>query len=440
MSPTRQADCRQTMLPCGILTVSVHVVRLSPSFVSVFHSDAVIEQQMPMTGASLFWRDALHGCQLDQPLSLPYDRHRLANQHRSGRGTSVSFDFGADLSRHFVDYASSTNTSMEHVALATYFVFLFKLTSGERDLCIGVNTDGRCRDELQSIVGMFVNAIPLRCRLDARWSFQQLLDCVCAVVTSGVKYSYFPLQRILAQHHHVSHPAFLDTSFEFVSLSETTMKQEVAIGGGCLSPSPMSIKISEDEIMSKFDFNLSIHHDVDTNELSGTIDVSTDLFYVETAANMAQRLYSIVFELSSLVNSQPKKPLCELSLTLPSERLLMQSMNNTQVPSPRATCIHHAFAKRAVSHSQKLAVELDEQSLTYAELLHHVQVLALHLLTYWQVAEGEIVCQCVERSLTMVSQQSNDYFLNIFESRLIIDDRHDGHRDGRWRVLSLVTA
>ncbi|CAF4326130.1 unnamed protein product, partial [Adineta steineri] len=34
----------------------------------------VIEQQMPMTGASMFWLNALNDCKLDQPLSLPFDR------------------------------------------------------------------------------------------------------------------------------------------------------------------------------------------------------------------------------------------------------------------------------------------------------------------------------------------------------------------------------
>ena len=38
--------------------------------------DAVIEHEMPMTGASMFWLDTLHDCHLDRSLPLPYDRHR----------------------------------------------------------------------------------------------------------------------------------------------------------------------------------------------------------------------------------------------------------------------------------------------------------------------------------------------------------------------------
>ncbi|CAF4202876.1 unnamed protein product, partial [Adineta steineri] len=76
---------------------------------------AVIEQQISMTGASMFWLDALHDCELNQSLPLPFDQYRLSNEHRTGRGTSISFDFGQDLSHDFLVYASSNNIPLEHL-------------------------------------------------------------------------------------------------------------------------------------------------------------------------------------------------------------------------------------------------------------------------------------------------------------------------------------
>jgi len=107
---------------------------------------------MSMTGANMFWLDALHGCKLDQSLSLPYDHYRLSDEYRTGRGTSVSFDFGADLSQTFLSCAVSNNTTLEQLILASYYAFLFKLTNGERDLCIGINIDGRYKEELMSVI------------------------------------------------------------------------------------------------------------------------------------------------------------------------------------------------------------------------------------------------------------------------------------------------
>ncbi|CAF4311925.1 unnamed protein product, partial [Adineta steineri] len=98
------------------------------------------------------------------------------------------------------------------------------------------------------------------------------------------------------------------------------------------------------------------------------------------------------------------KPIYELSLTLSNKQYLIQSLNNTQISfsSAPSTCIHHEFVHQVMKHPQKLAVELDEQSLTYCELLYYVQVLSLTLLNEYHVVTGEIICQCIERSLSMV--------------------------------------
>ncbi|CAF3941566.1 unnamed protein product, partial [Adineta steineri] len=364
---------------------------------------AVIEQQMSMSGASMFWLDILHDCKLDQPLSLPYDRYGLSNEHRTGRGTSISFDFGQDLSHHFLTHASSNSMSMEQLALATYYVFLFKLTSGEKDLCIGINTHGRYRDELRSIIGMFVNAIPLRCQLDPHLSFHEITKHVQDIIINCIKYSYFPLQRILNQHPNISNPVFLDTSFEFLSSMRRDEENEIMIGDSRFSLLPYSIKISENEIMSKFDFIVSFQHDLNLNEFSCTINASLDLFNAETISIITQRFQTMLHQQFISFDCTANRPIYELSLTLSNEQYLMQSMNNTQVSflSP-VTCIHHEFVYQVMKHPQKLAVELDEQSLTYCELLHYVQVLSLTLLNEHHVVPGEIVCQCVERSLSMV--------------------------------------
>ncbi|CAF4075029.1 unnamed protein product, partial [Adineta steineri] len=199
---------------------------------------AVIEQQMSMTGASMFWLDVLHDCKLDQPLSLPYDRYRLSNEHRTSHATSLSFDFGHDLSHDFLTHASSNNISIEHLTFAIYFIFLFKLTNGQTDLCLAMNiNNNRYRDELRSIIGLFENVIPFRCQLDPHRHFHQLLEHVQEITSNSMKYSYFPLQHILNQHPHISKHAFLDTSLEFISYKSNNA---MVIGDAQLVPGSFS--------------------------------------------------------------------------------------------------------------------------------------------------------------------------------------------------------
>jgi non-ribosomal peptide synthetase component F len=266
-----------------------------------------------------------------------------------------------------------------------------------------MNTDGRYKDELMSIIGMFVNAIPIRCQLDSYWSFHQLLERVQDMMMSSLKYSYFPLQRILAQHSNVSKAAFLDTSFVFCCVESEHLETEVRIGDSRLKSMPISIKINESEIMSKFDFTFTIQYNQSTNQLSCIIDASLDLFDASTVDKIAQRFHSMLEQLFERTDVQMNRPINELSLIVSDERVLMQSINNTQVLFPPVSCIHHEFVYQVMKHPHKLAVELDDQSLTYSELLYYAQVLSSHLLKNQKLIVGEVVCQCVERSLSMVS-------------------------------------
>ncbi|CAF1577130.1 unnamed protein product, partial [Adineta steineri] len=288
---------------------------------------ALIEQQMSMTGASMFWLDTLYNCYLGQSVPLPYDRYRLSNEHQTSHTTSISFDFGLDLSHHFLTYASSNNIKHEHVALAIYFIFLFKLTNGEKDLCIAMNIDNRYSDELKSIIGLFENIIPLRCQLDPHWSVHYLLDYVQEITTSSMKYSYLPLQHILNQHPNVSKPAFLDISFQFLSSMTRSDNKLIMIGDSQLSSVPSTMNINDNVIADKYDFSLLIQHDLNINQLSCTINASLDLFNVETIDKVSQRFHSILKQFFTSVDDQVNEPIYEISLIVPNERLLMQSMN-----------------------------------------------------------------------------------------------------------------
>ncbi|CAF4310714.1 unnamed protein product, partial [Adineta steineri] len=281
-------------------------------------------------------------------------------------------------------------------------MFLFKITNGRTDLCLAMNiNNNRYRDELKSIIGLFENVIPLRCQLDPHWCFHQLVKHVQEITTNSMKYSYFPLKHILKQYPHISKHAFLDTSVEFLSYENNNT---VMIGDSQLVPGSLSLNENEDEMLSASDFSLSIYHDLNMNQLSCTINASLDLFNRDTVENISQRFHFILNQLSaSMIDNQISKPIYELSLTLSNEQYLMQSLNNTQISfSSPLMCIHHEFVYQVMKHPQKLAVELDEQSLTYCELLYYVQVLSLILLNEYYVLPGDVICQCVERSLSMV--------------------------------------
>jgi non-ribosomal peptide synthetase component F len=97
-----------------------------------------------------------------------------------------------------------------------------------------------------------------------------------------------------------------------------------------------------------------------------------------------------------------EQPVYELSIILPREVELINELNITNTKFNSSECIHHKFAHQSINHPQKLAVILDEQSLTYAETLFYTQQLAVCLIQRYDVQPGNIICQCVDRSIEMV--------------------------------------
>ena len=72
---------------------------------------------------------------------------------------------------------------------------------------------------------------------------------------------------------------------------------------------------------------------------------------------------------------------------------------NIDVENP-STNLFNRFEIRALEHPNKVAVVLDDQSVTYGELYSLVTSLASRLAPV--VHSGDVVCQCVERSIEMV--------------------------------------
>lgn len=63
---------------------------------------------------------------------LPIDRQRK----HFDRLYSATFSFDSKLVDKFRQYRTQLNTNLESLTLAVYYIFLFKLTNGDRDLYI----------------------------------------------------------------------------------------------------------------------------------------------------------------------------------------------------------------------------------------------------------------------------------------------------------------
>ncbi|CAF1127409.1 unnamed protein product [Adineta steineri] len=89
-------------------------------------------------------------------------------------------------------------------------------------------------------------------------------------------------------------------------------------------------------------------------------------------------------------------------VVLRTEQEFIHQINNTDISTSYSwpNTVHEYCIQQTQLYSQKSALELDEQSLTYSELLYSLYCLTNHLID--KIQSNEIIGQCVERSFEMI--------------------------------------
>ncbi|CAF1566377.1 unnamed protein product, partial [Adineta steineri] len=109
---------------------------------------SIYEHVMDMTLSHEFWLSELNGYNFVRQLLLPVDRQRSSTDQRSGLASTAQIIFDDKICRSFLNYASSHHLTPFQLGLSIFYVFLFKLTRGETDLCISSINTNRYRSEL----------------------------------------------------------------------------------------------------------------------------------------------------------------------------------------------------------------------------------------------------------------------------------------------------
>ncbi|CAF3767044.1 unnamed protein product, partial [Adineta steineri] len=248
---------------------------------------SIHERLIDMTTSREFWYLQLEEYNLESRLSLPVDRHRVSNDHRSGSASVTQISFDNEISQSFLDYASIHHVTPFQLGLSVLYAFLFKLAHGENDLCISCLNANRHKIEVQNIIGMFVSILPYRIEIDPRWSFDDLVKYVREKCLSILEYSHYPLQHILANLHiDQSNISFLETVYDFITISSHS--DELSLDG----TSVKQVSFEQSSEVAKFDFMLMFGYNsmLENNRLSFRLTCSHDLFDESTVTNIGRRL------------------------------------------------------------------------------------------------------------------------------------------------------
>src|SRR5690606_870400 len=127
-------------------------------------------------------------------LALPEDLPRPAIA--TGRGGSEFMRVEAELAQRLRALAAGSSATLFMTLLAAYFMFLHR-TSGQRDLVVGLPMRSQAAEQLQQVMGYFVNVLPMRLQLDPAWTFRELLGRVREELLACFAHPDVPLERLV---------------------------------------------------------------------------------------------------------------------------------------------------------------------------------------------------------------------------------------------------
>ena len=331
-----------------------------------------------------FWKRHLEGA--PPVLELPTDKPRPAIQ--TFNGTVARMAIPSEVLQHVRALSKKENATVFMTVLAAFYVLLHRY-SGQDDIVVGTPIAGRSRSELENLIGFFVNTLALRARFTPNITFKELLRQVRETTLGAHAHQDLPFEQLVEElqpERNLSHSPIFQVMFVFQNLP----LERLELPGITLQPFEAKPDIAK--------FDLSLIASEGPDGLMMEWEYNTDLFTEATIRRMMSHFETLLKE----ALAQPDVPVARLPLLSDEERhRMLVEWNATRKPFDESLCVHQKFEQVAATHPQAIAVELDDQRLTYQELNARANQLA-HYLRKQGVGPEVLVGISMDRSIEMV--------------------------------------
>lgn len=245
----------------------------------------VLEQQ------AKFWQEILSG---DIPiLQLPTDRPRppvITN-----KGATISFEVPEEVTLGIRKLAANAGVSLFSCLISCYCVLLHKFSSQD-DIIVGIPVTNRNSQDLEQVVGFFVNTLPLRVDLSDDPTFTSFVERVHALLLTMYSNRDIPFEEIVKR---LQVPRSSGVSSVFQAMFNL---QQRSSGEGAFEP----VETEADMIIlqaSKFDLTLEM---VEHREhiLTFSMEYNTDIFNESSIARMGHGFNMLLRATSDCATTQ----------------------------------------------------------------------------------------------------------------------------------------
>ncbi len=331
-----------------------------------------------------YWRQTLQGA--PPLLDLPTDRPRPSIQ--SFRGSLEHFFVAEDVVRGLRELCRQEGTTIFMVLLAAFQTLLHRYARQDV-IVVGTPIAGRNRQELEGLIGFFINTLVMRADFGDDLSFRQLLLAVRETALSAYAHQDFPFNKLVEElqpRRDLSHMPIIQAVFAL----QNTPDKVIELPGLTLKP------VDVESVTTQFDLSLTVSER--GAALTGYFSYRTDLFDPATIKRMLAHFRTLLENIAD----HPDERVSALSLLSEDERKqLLHGWNPAESSFRQDVSLHRLFEEQAERASSATALIFEGASISYGELNRRANRLAHHLRGLGVGPEVR-VCLLLERSPEMV--------------------------------------
>jgi amino acid adenylation domain-containing protein len=333
-----------------------------------------------------YWKSKLQGA--PPLLQLPLDRPRSPSRRLRAQLQEILLP--ADLVAQLQAHAQGRGSSLFMILVAGLSALLRRL-SGQTDIVVGTPVAHRTRPEVERVIGMFVNSLPLRIAVGDEPTFADLLARTKQTCVEAFSHQDAPIDMIVDA---VGTAVTRDPSYTPLFQVGLALQKEELLGA--LQLDGLQVKrVGRQSSGAKFDLTISFEET--KAGLLGEVEYDSDLFDGTTVARWGKLLEML---LRAAVAS-PQVPVTELQLLPAEETGLLEKWNATAKTFATGGWMHEQIERWAERTPDAIAVRFGKETLSYRELNRRANLLGRRLARQG-VGPETLVGVCMERSFELV--------------------------------------
>ncbi len=337
-------------------------------------------------GSIDYWRNYL--ADYNQTAGLPKYKSNQALVESSRE--EYKFALSQEMTNKLKEFASLYQSTLSNVFQTLWGVMLQKYNN-TNDVVFGSIVSGRPTEieGIEKILGLFINAIPVRVRSEDASEFATLVKQVQESALESGKHDFAPLVDIQANSNLKTE--LFDHILIFVNYP---LEEEVEESG---SSKQEGTKIKNVQVVEQTSYNFDVRI-VPGSEFSVHFTFDPSVYEKQTFVNLQSHFTHLVQEVISI----PDTSISDLQLiSKEDENQLVTNAQKNQLDFPMDFDIIQLFESQVEINPDRIAIQFESKSLTFSELNSKSNLVA-HTLQKKGVSNETLVGLFTTRSLEKV--------------------------------------